>query len=135
MFDHFLGLDGISERLVHGLAFAIEHPAAERAGPIWRAALQADADQQRTMEPAAVLIAAFEIHVGRPCKTEALIEHGEMTRTGIEPYVQDVGLFAEFAAAAFGACGPGGQQLGGGALIPDVGAILAEKRDDAIEDG
>ena len=87
------------------------------------------------MEPAAVLIAAFEIHVGRPGKAEALVEDGEVARTGIEPDVENVVLLAEGAAAALGAGVARGQEFGGRALIPDVGAVLAEEGDDAVENG
>ena len=37
-------------------------------------------------------------------------------------------------AAALGAAGPGGQQLGRRALVPDVGGVLAEQLHDAIQD-
>ena len=119
--------------LCMALPFAIEHPAVQRAGAVGRSAFEPRPNQQRTVEPAAVLIAAFEVHIRRPGKAEALIEHGQVTRTGIEPHVENVGLFAEFGATAFGASGPGGQQFGGGALIPDVGAVFAEERHDAVE--
>ena len=69
--DDLFGLDGVAERLVHGLAFAIEHPTVEGARAIGRATLEARAHQQRTVEPAAVLIAAFEIHVGRPGQADS----------------------------------------------------------------
>ena len=71
LLDDFLGLDGVAERLVHGPALAIERPAVERAGSVRRAALEPDADQQRAVEPAAILVAAFQVHVGGPGQAEA----------------------------------------------------------------
>ena len=72
MLDDLFRLDGVAERLVHGAAFAIEHPAVQRAGAIRRAALQPHAHQQRTVEPAAILVAAFEVEIGRPGQVGSL---------------------------------------------------------------
>ena len=68
---------------------------------------------------------------GRPL---ALVEHGEMARAGIEPDVENVVLFAEFGAAALArrSC-PAGSSSAAVRSIPDVGGVLAEKLDDAIE--
>jgi hypothetical protein len=63
------------------------------------------------LEPAAELIAAFQIHVGRPRKTVLFVENGEVTGTGIEPDIENVGLFAERSAAAFGALAAGAHEF------------------------
>ena len=132
--DDLFGLDGIAERLVHGLAFAIEHPAVEGARAIGRATLEARADQQRTVEPAAVLIAAFEIHVGRPGQAEALVEHGEMARAGIEPDVENVVLFAEFVPPPHLAhVWPAAASSAAVRSYQMSARVLAEERDDAVE--
>ena len=134
VFDNLFGLDGVAERLVHGAAFAIEHPAVERARAVWRCALESDADQQRAMEPAAVLIAAFDVHIRGPGQFVGGGEHGQVARAGIEPDIQNVGFLAELGGAALGASHAGRQQFGGGALIPDVGGVFGEKLHNAIQD-
>ena len=50
------------------VAFAIQRPAVGGRRAIGGRAAQANRDQQRTVEPAAVLIAAFQIHIGGPGK-------------------------------------------------------------------
>ena len=57
-----------------------------------------------------------------------------MARSGIEPDVENVVLFGELRRAALLADGPGGHQFGGGAFEPDVGRVLFEKIDHAVED-
>src|SRR5215469_5637895 len=58
-----------------------------------------------------------------------------MAGTGIEPDVEDVVLLAKGTASALGAGVSFGQEFGGGALIPDIGAVLAEEGDNAVENG
>ena len=60
-------------------------------------------------------------------------EDGEMAGAGIEPDVENVGFLAEGCAAALGALAAGAHEFGGGFGIPNVGGVLAELRDDAIE--
>src|SRR5277367_1359718 len=103
MFDDLLRFDGVAERLVHGAAFAIEHPSVEGAGAVRRAPLEPHAYQQGAVEPAAVLIAAFQVEIRGPCEAVRSSQHGQMAGSGIEPDVQDVGLFAELNAAALSA--------------------------------
>src|SRR3974390_2280931 len=101
MLDDLLGLDGVAQGLVHGPPFAVERPARERARAVGRGAFQPGAHQQRTLEPSAVLIATPDVHVRWPRQSEALVEHGEVARSGIEPNVENVVFLAEFTAPAF----------------------------------
>src|ERR1035438_2740470 len=78
------------------------------------------------MEPAAILIAAFNVEIRGPSQIVSGGEHCQVARSGIEPDVQDVGFLAELGAAALGAGHAGRQQFGCGALIPDVGGVLGE---------
>ncbi len=88
------------------------------------------------MEPAAELVAAFNVHVGRPrSRPFACSEHSEVAGAGVKPDVENVGLFAERGAAALGALVAGAHEFGGRFGIPNVGGVLAELRDDAIEYG
>ena len=55
------------------------------------AAARAARLEQRGLEPAAMLIRAFEIEVGRPFEIGALLKHECMRRAGIEPDIENVG--------------------------------------------
>jgi hypothetical protein len=102
---------------------------------VGRAALEADADEEGGVEPAAILVAAFEVHVGRPGEVVFLGQDGEVAGAGIEPDIEDVALLLKFGAAAVGAGVAGAEEFLGGAFVPDVGGVFAEQVDDVIEFG
>ena len=121
------GVHAVAQRLVHGLALAVHGPAVGDTLLEGRTVAEgAHGGQQRGLEPAAVLIEALQVHIGRP---EALVPlHGrEVGGAGVEPAVQRVGLLLEAAlAAAVGAGHTGGQEIDGVLVEPGVGAFLAE---------
>ena len=43
-----------------------------------------------------MLVAAFKIKIGRTIQAVVFREHGSMARAGIEPNVENIGLFGEF---------------------------------------
>ncbi len=104
------GIDAVAEGLGHGAALLIEGPAGGGDVGVGRAAAESDGGEQRGVEPAAVLIAAFEIE-GLRCRAlraflvlEGLIDgaqvgvgfaDGEPACAGVEPDVEDVGFLAE----------------------------------------
>ncbi len=59
-------------------------------GVVGRAAAGAAAFEQRGMEPAAMLVRAFEIELGRPCEIGIAFEHEDVGRARFEPDVDDV---------------------------------------------
>ena len=59
------------------------------------AATRAEADEQRALEPAAVLVAAFEIDVRRPRQLRPERQHRLVARSRVEPHVEDVRLALE----------------------------------------
>ena len=64
----------------------------------WRnggAAARAEADEQRALEPAAMLVAALEVQVGRPRQLRPDRQHGLVARARVEPHVEDVRLALE----------------------------------------
>src|ERR1019366_5242029 len=90
------------------------------------------------MEPAAVLVAAFEIHHGVLAAIDLALDAGELRemnrvlqhegvrRAGVEPDVENVvDLFPAVVRAL------AEETLGGPRLIPGVGALLLEGLDDA----
>jgi hypothetical protein len=80
-----------------------------------------------------VLIRAFDVEVAGPRQTVALVQYREVARSGIEPHIQNVGSLAERAAAALPAAGVGLQQFRLRPVVPDIGGVLAEQIDDAIQ--
>ena len=95
--------------------------------PVRRGPARPDADQQRTVEPAAILVRAFEIHVRGPASGIVAREHREMRGAGIEPHIQNVGFLAPLRRAA-GALRSRRQQFLGGMRVPGVRAFALEKR-------
>ena len=80
------------------------------------------------MEPAAVLVCALEINIGRPWQVGLAAENGDMARAGFKPNIDYVGLFNKFCAAAAPAFGAGGKSIGLG-RVPSVGTEAAEEFD------
>ena len=89
--DHILRHDGVAERLRHFPPFLIHGEAMGDDGVVGRAAARAAAFEQRGVEPAAMLVGAFEIDVGRPLQVGPVLQRENMRRTGIEPDIEDVG--------------------------------------------
>ena len=107
LLDHLLRQDGVAERLRHLPAVDVDQEAVGEHFAERRPSARAEADEQRALEPAAMLIAAFEVHVGRPRQIVAEGQHGLVARPGIEPDVENVALALERSAAARGQVKPG----------------------------
>ena len=126
LLDDVVRLDRIAERLRH-LAAVLGHDEAVREDlPERRAAARAQADEQRALEPAAMLVAPFEIDVGGPRQLGPHREHRLMARPRVEPDVENVHLALEMAAAALGTREAGGNEILRRTLVPRVGAVLLE---------
>ena len=126
LLDDIGRVNAVAQGLVHGAALAVHGPAVGQALFVGGTLAQgADSHQQGGLEPAAVLVAAFHIHISRP---EALIPlHGGVVGgAGVKPAVQSVGLLEEVDAAAVGALEALGQQLCRLHLKPGVGTLLLE---------
>ena len=78
------GLGHLSSLLVHGEA------VGENA-PVGRAVIHAHGSQQAGLEPAAVLVGAFQVQVRRHGHLVPHRAHHVVTEAGIEPDVHDVG--------------------------------------------
>ena len=63
---HVLRRDDVAQRLRHLAALLVEREAVGQHAVVGRAAARAAALEQRGMEPAAMLVGALEIEVGRP---------------------------------------------------------------------
>ncbi len=98
LFAHFRGQHDVAQRFRHRLALGVERPAVREHVPVRRAIAHGDANQQRAVEPSAILVRPFEIHVRRPGKFLAVgietIEHRQMRGARIEPHIQNIGFLA-----------------------------------------
>ena len=118
--------DNVAERLGHGPALGVQHPAGGGHLPVGHPVPNAHAHQQRAVEPAAILVARFHIFVGGPGQLLAVPQHGQVAGAGVEPHIEDVGLLAEGGATAARAVRAGGQQLAGRPQVPGVGRFPAK---------
>ena len=126
LLDDIGRVNAVAQGLVHGAALAVHGPAVGQALSVGGTLAQgADSHQQGGLEPAAILVAAFHVHISRP---EALIPlHGGVVGgAGVKPAVQSVGLLEEVDAATVGALEALGQQLRRFHLKPGVAALLFE---------
>ena len=94
------GAIDVAERLRHLAALLVDDEAVREDAAVRRAVARADADEQRRLEPAAVLVGAFEVQVGRPGELRPCGEHRLVARARVEPDVEDVALALERRAAA-----------------------------------
>src|SRR6266481_7079052 len=131
LFADFDGVERVAERLGHGAALLVERPAVGDDAAIGRSVADARGNKQRAVEPAAILIGAFEIDVGGPL---GALQNGEIRRTGVKPDVENVVFLAPFCGAAGAGCA-GGEQFFRGVLIPGVGAFLFEPFHDVAQSG
>ena len=92
-FHHLVGIDRVTEALGHLHALRIHREAVGQDPVIGRAAAGGAAFEQARLEPAAMLVRAFDIDVGRPAEVRPAIrfQHIGMARARIEPDVEDVG--------------------------------------------
>ena len=108
------GIDAVAERFGEGAALFVEGPAAGRDHLVGGLVADGDRGEERGVEPAAVLVAAFGVEVGGGVELGFEVEDGVPACAGFEPDVEDVHLFAELFVAAGGAGGvswAGGRRL------------------------
>ena len=103
------------------------------AGPEGAAALDPDADEERAVEPAAVLVVALDVDVGGPGVARLALED-VLGGAGLEPDVEDVEFFFEILPAAGGAGGARRDERGRVPEEPGVGALGGEDLGDVAAD-
>ena len=127
---HLLRGGDVTERLAHLVAALVQHEAMGQQSLEGRAAAGADGLEQAGLEPAAVLVAAFEVEVGGPWLAAAL-EGEAVGAAAFEPDVDDVHHLLVFGRVALVA-----EEAGGGTgLVPGVGTLFGEGGIDAGHDG
>ena len=127
--DDILRSDDIADGLTHLSAFAVHGEAMGEDGLVWRMAIDSDRSQKRGVEPAAVLVRAFEIEIARighilPGLFMRVAEDAVPCGAGVEPYVHDVFFFMEMCAAAVRAFESFRQKFFCGMRPPCIGALF-----------
>ena len=128
------GDDDVADRLRHLAAFEVDQEAVRQHLLVGRPPARGQRHQQRALEPAAVLVAAFEIHVGRPA--EAARGAAARPRGSSPSRTRRRGCPARARRSAlphFGHVKPSGRNSSIGALVPRVGAVDARRRGRAID--
>ena len=93
---------------------------------VWCRVARAQSDKQRAVEPATILVTAFEVHVVGPLQFRVVAQHRFVTRARVEPDVQDVAFALKIGAVALCAPQASGQKFGQVALVPGVRAMVRE---------
>ena len=103
------------------MARSVHHEAVRQQAVVGRATIERAGGQQRGMEPAAVLVGALEVEVGRPLALAgvAAAQHRPVRRAGIEPDVERVAHLVVL-------CCLGAQQLGRVEPEPGIDALLLD---------
>ena len=133
--DDLAGLHAVAGALVHLLALLVHDPAVAQNGLVRCTALGSHAGQQAGLEPAAELVAALHIQIGREAQLGTLFQHSGMGGTGVEPHIHDVGVLGPLGSAALLADFACGDDLLGLVLVPGIRALLAEQVADRLDGG
>src|SRR5262249_24788448 len=131
LLDHILRRHDVPRRLGHFLALSVQHKPMRQDGHIRRAMVGDYAGQQGAVKPAAVLIRAFEIQIGRP--PLARFQYRGIAHTGLEPDIQDVSLLLKLFTAA-GTSGAAGHQISRRFMKPDVSVRLLNQLRHMLDD-
>ena len=126
LLEDILRSNTIAQRLGHLLALLINNHTVGDNRLVRSLALRSNRSQHRGLEPAAILVIAFQIYVNRGLLTFAVLDNSTPGGTGIKPYIHGVGFLVELAAAALtlDACR---QDLSSRHVEPCVGALFTEQ--------
>ena len=130
--DHFLGSHDIPLRFRHLLAGAINDKAVGKDRLVGSDAAGADGGQEAGVEPAAMLIRAFEVKVGRGSEVAAPLQNRRMRNSRIEPDIEDVAFAGKLGVTAFSAEGADRQEFFNLLFVPKVAAPLFKEIGDMM---
>ncbi len=98
--DDLLGEYLVTLGLVHLLTVSVDYPAVSADRLVRRLTRRRDGCEQTRLKPAAVLIAALQVHIRGPRKLGTLLENSRVRAARIEPYVENIHFLAEFIVSA-----------------------------------
>ena len=126
LLEDILRSNTIAQRFGHLLALLINNHTVGDNRLVRSLALRSNRSQHRGLEPAAILVIAFQIYVNRGLLTFAVLDNSTPGGTGIKPYIHGVGFLVELTAAALtlDACR---QNLSSRHVEPCVGTLFTEQ--------
>ena len=89
--DYLLWHHGVADGLRHLVALLVHCEAVRQHTAVGGVRVHRDRGQQRGVEPAAVLVAAFQVQVRRHPDLRPRARHAPVHQTGIDPHVHHVG--------------------------------------------
>ena len=101
LFDDFLGNHYVTNGFGHLATFAVYYITVSQNGFVGSFASNSNSGQQGRLEPATMLVTAFQVHIGNLTQFRALHNNGLVSGTTVEPYVHDVSFFVEMVMTAF----------------------------------
>ena len=97
---HLVGRHDVAERLGHLAALLVDGEAVGQHALVGRALIQRLRHQQRAVEPAAMLVRAFQVHLDRRGDLGALLADALEAHARVGPHVHDVGDLAVLLGAS-----------------------------------
>jgi len=94
--------------------------------------MRAHGAEQGRLEPSAILVAAFEIKIGRPGITRLVVNKSQIARARFQPHVEDVSFLLEPRSRAMRTLGAGGKNRVRFGCKPGVRTCAFEKLDDFL---
>ena len=120
---------------MHLLSLSIDDPTVSDDLLVWRLVVSGESAHQAGVEPAAILVTAFEIHISGEVKGVAsCFQNRDTRRTRIEPHIEDVGLFSEIIPGTFRTFESVGKKFGLSLGIPRVCSFFRKDVSDMIDD-
>lgn len=123
--DDVLWIDAIAFGLAHLVALFVNEEAVGQEALVWCLAVDSHRRAEGRVEPASMLVAAFEVEVCWPEVLRGGAEHAFVARARVKPHVHDVGFLAEMMAATFWALVAFRHEFFGALGKPAVGAVFA----------
>ncbi len=120
--DEFLRGNDIAHGLGHLAPVAVHHIAVREDGAVGRCLAGAFGHQQRAVEPAAMLVGAFQIEICREGEIGTGFQHGRPAGAGVKPDIENIAFALPVRAAAFGADKALGHNVFQRHLVPVVAA-------------
>ena len=133
LLDNILRNNNIAHGFGHLAAFAVNNIAMSQNGFIRSLTGNGNGGQEGGLEPAAMLVAAFQIHVNGPAQLRTLCSYCHMGGAAVEPNVHDIGFLVEMVVTAFRAYSTSGQQLFSAMSPPCIGAFLFKPVSNSID--
>ena len=133
--DDLLWRRHVADRFALLFAFTVNNPTVSDNAFVRSGVVSYDAAAKAGIEPAAILVAALQINIGRKSqRLAASFENSDAARTRIKPNVKNVGFLAKIGTAAFCAFVTIRQKFMFRPRVPRIGGFLCKDVSNVIDD-